>query len=136
MLYLNRSHVEEMLAHARADNPNECCGILVGTDGHVQQVRRTDNVLRSPVMYRVDDRQLLAALRETERNGQDIIGFYHSHTASEAYPSPTDRRQAMAAWPDVIYVIVSLRDERQPVLRAYRINERGEIAEEPVQVEG
>lgn len=136
MIYLNQRHVEEMIAHARADIPNECCGVLVGKDSHVQDVRRTDNALHSPVMYRIDDKQLLAALRETEKNGQDVIGFYHSHTASEAYPSPTDRRQAMVAWPDVIYVIISLSDERRPVLRAYRINERGEIAEEAAQVEG
>ncbi len=134
-LHLEKRHVDAMIAHARADTPHECCGILIGKGSRVSEARRADNALHSPVMYRIDDRQLLAAVREAEKSGDDILGFYHSHTATEAYPSPTDRRQAMSAWPDVFYVIVSLRDERDPVLRAFVIDDRGQITEHAVQVE-
>ncbi len=133
-LYLEKRHVDDMLAHARSDTPHECCGILIGKDSRVSEVRRADNTLHSPVMYRIDDRQLLAAVRESEKIGAEILGFYHSHTATEAYPSPTDRRQAMSAWPDVFYVIVSLRDEQNPALRAFVIDDSGQITEHTVQV--
>ncbi|MEK7682145.1 MAG: M67 family metallopeptidase [Chloroflexota bacterium] len=135
-LYLEKRHVDEMIAHSREDAPRECCGILIGKGSRVSEARRADNTLHSPVLYRIDDKQLLAAIREAEKNGTEIVGFYHSHTATEAYPSPTDRRQAMAAWPDVFYVLVSLRDERNPALRAFVIDDRGEISEHTVQIEG
>lgn len=134
-LYLEKRHVDDMFTHARVDTPHECCGILIGKGSRVNEARRADNALHSPVLYRIDDRQLLAAVRDAEKSGVDILGFYHSHTATEAYPSPTDRRQAMSAWPDVFYVIVSLRDEQNPALRAFIIDDRGQITEHTVQVE-
>ena len=118
--------------------PDEACGLLVGPlsaagepTGAVSEARPCRNADASARTYTVDSRDLLAAMRAAEARGDEIVGVWHSHTHTDAYPSPTDVRQAVdPAW---LYVIVSLRD-LAPVLRAYRIR-RGEIAEVPVELD-
>jgi proteasome lid subunit RPN8/RPN11 len=130
MLRLPPEIVEGMVAHAREEYPLECCGMLAGMDGlPVKQVRAT-NSEASEFRYRVDDRELLRFLRECDDNGWDFLAVYHSHTRSEAYPSPTDVRLARN-WPDPYYILVSLEDQDSPVVRAFRIND-GEISEEEI----
>ena len=119
----------EMIAHARAQFPKECCGMLAGVDGKAVKVVRATNSEDSEFRYRVDDRELLRFLRDCDDNGWDFLAVYHSHTRSEAYPSPTDVRLA-GNWPDPFYVLVSLEDQDNPVVRAFRITE-GEISEVP-----
>jgi proteasome lid subunit RPN8/RPN11 len=131
MLTLPRSVVEEIIAHAREDDPNECCGIIAGSDGSATQLYRAINSEASPYRYNVDPKDLLRIYRDIEKNGWDVLGIYHSHTHTEAYPSPTDVR--LAAWPDAYYVIVSLENKSQPVVRAFRITD-GNIAEEDLKV--
>ncbi len=116
--------------------PDEACGLLVGPmsehgdpTGVVTEARPCRNADASARTYTVDPRDLLRAMRAAEAAGTEVVGVWHSHTHTDAYPSPTDVRSA--ADPAWIYVIVSLRDTA-PVLRAYRIR-AGEIAE--VQVE-
>ena len=128
MLKLPPEIVEGMVTHARDEFPLECCGMLAGKDGvPVKQVRAT-NSEASEFRYRVDDRELLRFLRECDDNGWDFLAVYHSHTRSEAYPSPTDVRLARN-WPDPYYILVSLEDQDSPVVRAFRI-EDGAITEE------
>ena len=132
MLSLPHSHSDEIIAHAREDAPNECCGIIAGNDGTATKLYRALNAEASPYRYNVDPKDLLRIYRDIDGSGWDVLAIYHSHTHTQAYPSPTDVR--LAAWPEAYYVIVSLEDDANPVLRAFRI-EDGQVTEEELRVE-
>ncbi len=127
MLTLPQELIDEMLAHAREDAPNEACGIIAGQDGRPVKLFRAKNAEASPYRYSVDPQDLFRIYRECEENGWEFLVIYHSHTASEAYPSGTDVR--LAFWPETFYVLVSLMDADEPVVRAFRIVE-GQVTEE------
>ena len=111
--------------------PDEGCGLLVGTpDGVVTEVVPSPNVAHSARIYEIDPKVLLRTFRQADETGQVVLGVFHSHTHSEAYPSPTDVAQAPD--PEWHYVIVSLKREA-PETRSYRIVD-GAIASEPVAV--
>ncbi len=129
MLLLSDDVRGQMIAHAREQFPKECCGMLAGVDGKPVKVIRATNSEDSEFRYRVDDRELLRFLRDCDDQGWDFLAVYHSHTRSEAYPSPTDVRLA-SNWPDPYYVLVSLANQDTPVVRAFRITD-GEISEAP-----
>lgn len=131
MLTLEQSYVDEMIAHAREDDPNECCGIIAGLDGAAAKLYRALNAEASPYRYNVDSKDLLRIYRDLDEHGWDVLVIYHSHTHTEAYPSPTDVR--LAAWPDAYYIIVSLQDKSSPVARAFRIND-GQVGEEELRI--
>jgi proteasome lid subunit RPN8/RPN11 len=124
----------EMVSHCLLGAPLEACGLLAGTPGsdggaaHVGLCLPADNVAASARVYTVAPRDLLRADRTAEAAGGELLGVYHSHTHTEAYPSPTDVEAAPdPAWH---YVIVSLRDA-EPTVRSYRIR-AGKIVEESV----
>ena len=94
--------------------------------GHHQIV----NTEASPYRYNMDARELFQAVQDAEMQGWEFIAFYHSHTHSEAYPSATDVRLAQN-WPDPFYLLISLADKGNPVIRAFEIVE-GEVTEEPI----
>ncbi len=127
MLTLPKKFIDEMIAHAREEAPDECCGIIAGQDGRAVKLFRARNSEASPYRYNVDSQDLFRIYRDCDGNGWEFLAIYHSHTASEAYPSPTDVR--LASWPDAYYVLVSLQDPKIPAVRAFRIVE-GEISEE------
>lgn len=118
--------LEAMISHARADAPNECCGLLVGTPTRLDESVPARNVFASPTRYRVDPAQHFALLRRVRRTGRAVIGAYHSHLLTPARPSPRDVAEAHD--PDLLYVIVSLRDAGRPDVRGYRIR-GGEVSE-------
>ena len=128
-LVLSQSFIDEIIAHALEDAPNECCGIIAGEDGRAVKLFRAKNAEASPYRYSVEPKDLFRIFRECDENGWSFLAIYHSHTASEAYPSPTDVR--LAFWPEAYYVLVSLQDAGKPVVRAFRILD-GEITEEEV----
>lgn len=117
-LYLPESLYKRMIQHCEEERPLEACGLLVGVGGHVESAYATDNVHRSPVVYKVDDRQLLQVFGALRSDRQEIIGIYHSHVRSAPEPSRTDIAQA--TWPESFYVIVSLVG-RRPAVKAWRI---------------
>lgn len=121
--------LDEMVAHALEDAPNECCGIIAGANGTPAKLFRAVNAEASPYRYKVDDKDLFRIYRECTDNDWDFIAIYHSHTASDAYPSPTDVR--LAFWPEAFYVLVSTKDPAAPVVRAFRILD-GKISEEEI----
>ena len=127
MLSLERRYLDEIVAHAEEDAPNECCGIIAGNDGQAVKLFRAANAEASPYRYSVDPKDLFRIYRECEENGWSFLAIYHSHTASEAYPSPTDVK--LAFWPEAYYVLVSLQDTERPVVRAFRILD-GAVSEE------
>lgn len=133
MLRLTEEIHTQMLAHAYVGLPLEACGLFAGTpDGTVTRFYPTENEAKSSKVYTVPGRDYLRADRDAEDNGWQLLGVMHSHTHTDAYPSPTDVAQAPD--PGWHYVIVSLRDDL-PSLRSYRIVD-GEITEEPVVVDG
>ena len=140
MLQIPKSFVAEMVAHALAEDPNECCGLLAAQGGRIVKHYRITNAEPSPYRYRMDPLGLLAATREIEERQWQLQVIYHSHTHSEAYPSQTDVRMALwrdsqeAIWPDAYYALISLLDKANPQVRAFRIQNGGAIAEEPVEV--
>jgi proteasome lid subunit RPN8/RPN11 len=130
-LILERAYIDEMIQHARDDAPNEACGIIAGEGGRARKLYRAINAEASPYRYSVDAKDLLRIYRDADEHGWDFLAIYHSHTHTEAYPSPTDIR--LAAWPDAYYVLVSLMDPNAPVVRAFRILD-GNVTEEPIEV--
>jgi [CysO sulfur-carrier protein]-S-L-cysteine hydrolase len=125
-LTLARAQVDEMVRHCEEGRPNEACGILAGRDGEVVKVFRMANAARSPVRYSLDPREQLAVYNTLDEKGWDLAAVFHSHTRTEAYPSPTDVRLAAE---DVPYVIVSLAAE-PPAVRAWRIRKESWADEE------
>lgn len=116
-LILPADITDDMIEHCRAGRPNEACGILASQDGDMVKVFRMANATLSPLRYSLDPKEQFAVYRAIEERGWDLGAVFHSHTHTEAYPSPTDVRLASE---DVPYVIVSLADE-QPSIRAFRI---------------
>ncbi len=135
MIKISKLHVDELIQHAEEESPNECCGILVGTLNSVSQVHKIINDAKSPYRYVMNSQQQLDVILDCDRNNLDMIAFYHSHTHSAAYPSDTDVRMAVqSGWLDIIYILVSLEDKSNPIVKSYLINENGEIAEESMEV--
>jgi proteasome lid subunit RPN8/RPN11 len=124
--------LDEIVAHAREDLPNECCGMVGGVDGEARTLYRAANAEASPFRYSIDAREQFRLMREIEEAGEELAGIYHSHTKSAAYPSQTDVN--LAAWPDAVYLIVSLADPDDPVARGFWIRD-GEIADAELVVE-
>ncbi|MFZ4519417.1 MAG: Mov34/MPN/PAD-1 family protein [Microthrixaceae bacterium] len=130
---MDRALHAAMVAHALRGFPLEACGLLAGDpDGTVRHFYPCENVAASAKVYTVAPKDHLRADRDAEANGWQVIGVMHSHTHTDAWPSPTDVAQAPD--PDWHYVIVSLRDD-EPSLRSFRIAD-GAITEEPVAVPG
>ena len=133
MFSLPRPFADEMIAQALKEDPLECCGLLAGEDGQVVRVFPATNAAKSPFRYVIDSKELLRLFNEIEWGDHDwkVIGNYHSHTHSEAYPSPTDVNEAHLG-PDAVYVVISLKDPDQPVIRAFRIDEEQKRVSEEV----
>ncbi len=135
MLRLSQVQSEEIIAHCQAAYPKEACGLLAGVADQpeaVVQVYAMTNVEDSPIGYAMDPKEQLLVEKQMRTRGQRLIGIYHSHTASAAYPSSVDVRLAISA--DTSYVLVSLKDRQRPELKSYRIQGTTIISEE-VQVE-
>jgi [CysO sulfur-carrier protein]-S-L-cysteine hydrolase len=118
LMRIAQSLVDEIVAHARDDLPNECCGMVGGRDGEATEVVRVVNAAATPLRYEMDPQGQYNALKSIEDAGNELLAIYHSHTKSAAYPSQTDVNQAVN-WPDAIYLIVSLRDEDAPEVKGY-----------------
>lgn len=133
MLTISAALRAQILAHARADHPDEACGVIAGPAGSDRPERFIAmlNAERSPTFYRFDSMEQLRVWREMEERGEDPVVIYHSHTATEAYPSRTDISYAME--PDAHYVLVSTREPALDEFRSYRILD-GAVTEEEVTV--
>ena len=137
MLRIERRHVEEMIAHARADHPDEACGVVVGPAGSDTPVRlvRMTNADRSPTFFRFDPAEQFQLYKELDAAEEEIVVVYHSHTATEAYPSRTDI--SLATEPQAHYLLVSTAesgaDEGPVEVRSYRIVD-GQVSEEHLQI--
>ncbi|WP_017538301.1 MULTISPECIES: Mov34/MPN/PAD-1 family protein [Nocardiopsis] len=133
MLRINREIRDRIVAHARRDHPDEACGIVAGPLGSDRPERMVEmaNAERSPTFYRFDSKEQLKVWREMDDRDEEPVVIYHSHTATEAYPSRTD--VSYASEPGAHYVLVSTRDPHTAEFRSFRIT-GGEVAEEPVEI--
>jgi proteasome lid subunit RPN8/RPN11 len=137
VLTISRALHDAIVEHARADHPDEACGVLAGPVGTDRPERFVPmlNAARSPTYYEFDPHELLALYRELDDRDETAVVIYHSHTATEAFPSRTDITIASgpAADPGAHYVLVSTREPDSIEFRSFRIA-AGEVAEEPVEV--
>jgi proteasome lid subunit RPN8/RPN11 len=108
-----------MIAHAREEAPNECCGLLAGQPRRVDEVVPCTNLDASPVRFRLDPKQHIDTNRRLRGSASAVVGAYHSHPASPAMPSETD--VAEAHYPEFVWIIVSLARAEAPDVRAYSI---------------
>jgi proteasome lid subunit RPN8/RPN11 len=133
MLRIDRATRDAIVAHARRDHPDEACGVVAGPEGSDRPVRFVPmlNAARSPTFYEFDSADLLQLYKQMAANDEEPVVIYHSHTATEAYPSRTDI--SYASEPDAHYVLVSTRDPHTEEFRSFRIVD-GEVTEEPIEV--
>jgi [CysO sulfur-carrier protein]-S-L-cysteine hydrolase len=129
---ISQQLIDEIVAHAREDLPNECCGMVGGVDGEARMVYRAENAEASPLRYSIDAKEQFRLMREIEEAGEELVGIYHSHTKSAAYPSQTDIN--LAGWPDAVYLIASLADAESPDIKGFWIRD-GEINDAELVVE-
>jgi proteasome lid subunit RPN8/RPN11 len=121
--------LDAMVEHARADAPNECCGLIAARDGVATAVHPTRNVRASPLAFEMDGLEVYRLIDEIEGRGEELAGMYHSHTRTEPYPSQTDRNFSKL-WPGLEWVIVGLRGDEATV-RSYLIDD-GAVEEVPL----
>lgn len=119
--------LKEMAEHGLREFPNEACGLVAGRDGEPVRFFAMRNLDASPASYRLDPKEQLQIFDLMDEEGLDLLGIFHTHTHSEAYPSETDRK--LAFYPEALYLVMSLSDRERPDLRAFRIVE-GEVTEE------
>jgi proteasome lid subunit RPN8/RPN11 len=133
MLTISASLRAQIVAHARADHPDEACGVIAGPAGSDRPERfiPMDNAERSMTFYRFDSMEQLRVWREMDDRDEEPVVIYHSHTATEAYPSRTDI--SYASEPGAHYVLVSTRDPGNEEFRSFRIAD-GAVTEEDVEV--
>jgi proteasome lid subunit RPN8/RPN11 len=131
MLTISRALHAKILAHARADHPDEACGVIAGPAGRDRPERFIPmaNAERSPTFYRFDSMEQLSVWREMDERDEEPVVIYHSHTATEAYPSRTDI--AYASEPGAHYVLVSTREPDEAEFRSFRIAD-GAVTEEEI----
>lgn len=142
-LVIPRDVYDAMVAHCLEGMPNEACGFIGGkADGTQRAATRLypmTNAAASPVFYRPDDREMLAALKDMDERDLDVASIFHSHVATRAYPSPTDIREAH--YPDAVFVIVSFEDRDNPQAKGYLIHKQdwrdatGEVEEVQLAIE-
>ena len=134
-MLIARALLDELIAHAREEAPNECCGVVAvepGTPARAARVHRAVNTAASPLRFEVDGLELLHTIDAIERDRYELGAIYHSHTRTAPYPSQTDINFA-SNWPGVEWIIVGLADASGPQVRSFLIT-GGEVQE--VAIEG
>jgi proteasome lid subunit RPN8/RPN11 len=129
-LRISRKLVDELVAHARAEAPNECCGMIAASDGEAVAVHPARNAANSPLRYEMDGKEQYRIQTAIEDAGLDLGAIYHSHTRSAPYPSQTDIN--LAFYPEAVYVIVGLAGE-EPEVRGFRIVD-GRVSDHPLEI--
>lgn len=132
-LELDRTTYTEIIEHARSGFPYEVCGLLAGEGGQLRRHYPIPNAARSMTYYNMEPTALLRAMNDIDDHDWELLAIYHSHTHTEAYPSPTDVE--LAFYPEAVYLIVSLQDPDAPAMRGFDIA-HGEVTERVVTVDG
>lgn len=114
--------LDQIVAHAREEAPNECCGLVAARDGEAIEVRPAVNQAASPLKFEVEGLEVMRALDDFDEAGTELAAIYHSHTRTAPYPSQTDINFA-ANWPGVEWIIVGLDGQGEATVRTYRIDD-------------
>jgi len=114
--------LDELIAAARYAKPSECCGLLLGTPAEITEAVPTRNLADDPNRFLIDPKEHIDIRRGARRRGVEVVGFYHSHPRSPAWPSPSD--VAEASYPGHLYLIVSLT-AKPPDIAIYRLDDHG-----------
>jgi [CysO sulfur-carrier protein]-S-L-cysteine hydrolase len=131
-LRIGRSLVDEIVAHALEESPNECCGMIASADGRAVGIHRARNAAASPLRYEIDGMEQYRIQTTIEDAGHELGAIYHSHTRSAPLPSQTDIN--LAFYPESLYVIVGVKDPERPDVRAFRIVD-GQVSEAALEIE-
>jgi proteasome lid subunit RPN8/RPN11 len=131
MLYLSKEKAKELVEHSERESPNEACGILAGNDGKVEKVYQMTNTDKSPKTFIMDPKEQLNVMKEIRDLGMKMVGIYHSHIETEAYPSAHDVE--LAFYPEASYIIISIKDKDNPTVRSFRIIQE-KISEEKMKI--
>ena len=128
----------ELITHALEDDPNECCGLLLGTGDDADELHRMSNVNKKPISrYTMQPGELLEVQEKAKKSDREFIAIYHSHTFTQGYPSLTDVKNAVKVSSiSKRHVIVSLVEKTRPVVRAFAINGDSEVTELVIQTDG
>lgn len=137
-LLIPKKVLANIISHALETDPEECCGVLIGSESVVDEARRLRNAHTQPIRrFEMPPMDLMRVESEAEAKGRKIVAIYHSHTHTQAYPSQTDVRNAVESWwTDPYYVLISLVEKTRPIVRAYRISEDATVAEIPITTDG
>jgi len=140
MIYLDKEKVKKLIEHAKAESPSEACGLLAGLAGRekkerreVKKVYKITNTDKARETFFMDSKEQFKAMKEIRNSGLEMVGIYHSHPHTKAYPSKRDVK--LTYYPDASQVIISLKDAANPVLRSFSIVD-GKIEEESVEIKG
>ena len=130
-IYIPKKIIGEIISHALNNDPNESCGILQGKGNTTTRFHKLKNIHEAPqYRYTIDPIELMNTEKNCDDEDEAIIGFMHSHTHTQAYPSETDVKNALTSgYLDQIYVIVSLVEKARPIVKAFSLNNHGEISE-------
>lgn len=128
---IQKTIVDEIMAHAREGYPNEVCGLMAGNGDAATRIFRMTNIDESSVSYMMEPQEQFRAFKEIRKEGLELMAIYHSHPTSGAYPSQTDVR--LAFYPEVVYIIASLQRVGNPEIKGFRILD-GRISEEVLEV--
>lgn len=134
---ITREHKKKLIEHAQVASPYECCGILVGNDDSATHLYPITNTSTNRHRYLMDPQQHLDVILESEKHGRELLAFYHSHPNGPAKLSETDVHMAQkSGWvgEDIYYVLVSLENPDEPIVKAFHILENGTVLEKPLPI--
>ncbi|MBC7189868.1 M67 family metallopeptidase [Candidatus Aerophobetes bacterium] len=133
MIILKKEQLNFIIEHCRREYPLEACGILLGKDKKVEEIFSTKNARNSSTEYLVDPEEQFRIFKKIWKREKELVGIYHSHPVSPAYPSEKDKK--MAFYPEASYIIVSLQNFVSPEVKSFRLKE-GRVSEEKIIIEG
>lgn len=131
MIIIKKDLAGILIQHCQKEFPNEACGILAGNGQDVTKAYEMVNADKSPESFLMDAKEQLKVMKEIRVAGLEMLGIYHSHVASAAYPSARDLE--LAFYPDASYAIITLKDKNKPQIRSFKIRE-GKISEEEIRL--
>ena len=135
---IQRKLMGELISHALQDDPNECCGLLLGSGDEADELHRMSNVNKKPISrYTMQPGELVEAQEKIKKSNREFVAIYHSHTFTQGYPSLTDIKNAVKVSSiSTRHIIVSLVEKTRPVVRAFSINAESEVTELVIQTDG
>lgn len=131
MVFLTKKQANEIVEYLKKEFPNEGCGILAGNEGEVKKIYNMVNIDKSSESFLMDSKEQLTVIKDIRNLGYRMLAIFHSHPETRAYPSEHDVR--LAFYPDISYIIVSLKDINNPDIRSFKIEE-SKIIEEKIEI--